>query len=174
MLHMEAGRRSGPLLGSRQAKISLQTGATRIDYEKKTFFPEYEPWTLRNLTTKEYVRADKLAISKEFIHGPHIDVIGFGEVVILRTCWSTIPIGDRGKVSEMHRGKWAGHRLNITTTPRHKEEVGEAQKEWKDVSIEVRREIAYLWKREFGPDWRILAPMKRDIHRRRWDCGSGC
>ena len=97
------------------------------------FYPEYQPWILRNLTTQEYVRSEAIAIRPKYIHGPNIDFLGFGEVVVLRTCWSTSEVGTVKSIPEMHRGPWAGHRFDITTLDRHRlSTLGQLQ--WKDVS----------------------------------------
>ncbi|KAL7950370.1 hypothetical protein V8C42DRAFT_310349, partial [Trichoderma barbatum] len=60
-----------------------------------------------------------------------------------RSCTNAIPI---------HRGVWAGHRLDITTLARHRDETIEA--EWIDASEEVASEIAKTWERKYGSDWR--------------------
>jgi hypothetical protein len=52
----------------------------------REFFPTNEPWILRNLTNKQFVRAEAIALKPEFIHGPDIDILGFGEVVLSRVC----------------------------------------------------------------------------------------
>ena len=55
--------------------------------------------------------------------------------------------------SEIHRGIWAGHRLDITTLDRLTEGSSKAVTEWKDVSKEVAMEINAVWGMQFG-DWR--------------------
>lgn len=50
------------------------------------------------------------------------------------------------------RGVWAGHRLDITTLARHRDETNKVG--WSDVSDEVAREIAAIWESEYGADWR--------------------
>jgi hypothetical protein len=52
------------------------------------FYPKEQPWILRNLTTREYVRADAIALKPEYINGPEISHLGFGEVILSRICWS--------------------------------------------------------------------------------------
>ena len=112
-------------------------------------YPEDQPWVLRNLTTQEYVRSEAIAIKPEHIHGPNIDVLGFGHVVCSRVCWSAADWSeDRG----IHRGVWAGHRFDITTLDRLKQGSMESS-EWKDVSEEVWDEMEIEWTERLGSDW---------------------
>lgn len=53
------------------------------------YFPTDQPWILRNLTTKQFVRAEAIALKPEFIKGPHIIGLGFGEVLLSRICWTS-------------------------------------------------------------------------------------
>ena len=124
-------------------------------YELSDFYPEDQPWILRNLTTQEYVRSEAIAIKPEYIHGPNIDVLGFGEVVWLRVCWSTETDGSMDYTNNIHRGLWAGHRFDITTLDRHKQDSLE-RTEWKDVSEEIANEVERIWRKEFGSDWRDI------------------
>ncbi|KAL7894799.1 hypothetical protein HDV64DRAFT_258513 [Trichoderma sp. TUCIM 5745] len=119
---------------------------------ESTYFPRDQPWILRNLTTKEYVRSEAIALRPEYIRGPDIDVLGFGEVVLSRICWSTSDSVSMADTSNISRGVWAGHRFDITTVARHRDETKEA--DWRDVSQEVASEIAGIWESNYGPDWR--------------------
>jgi hypothetical protein len=121
--------------------------------ESSQFYPGDVPWILRNLTTQEYVRSDVIALKPEHIHGPNIEFLGFGEVVLSRICWSSDPSVNMAYNGNIHRGVWAGHRFDITTRARHEQDVKE---EWKDVSEEVAREIASIWESEYGGDWRRI------------------
>ncbi|KAI1194513.1 hypothetical protein F5X97DRAFT_311084 [Nemania serpens] len=142
---------------------------------RSTYYPRDQPWVLRNLTTKEFVRAEGIAIKPEYVHGPNIELAGFGEVIILRTCWSgslcDIPInGTTGQP----RGVWAGHRLDITTLAKHKSELDSAK--WSDVSDKVAKELADIWFHRFGTDIReglphwYQRPLMRDPFKESWDC----
>ncbi|KAI1745807.1 hypothetical protein F4680DRAFT_455811 [Xylaria scruposa] len=125
----------------------------RIIPEASTYFPQDQPWILRNLTTKEFVRPEPIAIKPEYIHGADIWVVGFGEVVMLRTCWSSGPADVRiNNTIGPPRGVWAGHRFDITTLAEH--EAGIDSAEWTDVSDEVAREISEAWRHEFRVDIR--------------------
>ncbi|KAI0544655.1 hypothetical protein F4679DRAFT_564167 [Xylaria curta] len=113
----------------------------RLEVDNK-YFPTDQPWILRNLTTKQIVRADAIAVSPDHISGPNISVLGFGEVLLSRICWTT----------NGTRGVWAGHCFDITTLSRH--EADTQGEEWKDVSDEVAKEIASIWEEDYGADWR--------------------
>lgn len=115
------------------------------------FYPRNQAWILRNLTTREYVRGEVIALKDEFIHGPQIEVFGFAEVLISRICWSTEPekIGGRDNIT---RGKWAGHRFDITPLAWLNEKHG--REGWKDVSNDILREIDLTLGGQIGDDWR--------------------
>lgn len=120
--------------------------------KEETCFPQDQQWILRNLTTKQFVRSETIALKPEFIHGPSISVLGFGEVVMSRICWSTSSFISMNDTTNISRGVWAGHRLDITTLARHRDETNEMG--WSDVSDEVAREIAVIRESEYGADWR--------------------
>lgn len=124
------------------------------------FYPSDRVWILRNLTTGEFVRSEvfalkpRLAYSTTYTHGPRIEGLGFGEVVLMRCTWSSTSDGTGMPYRrEIHRGIWAGHRLDITTLDRLTEGSSNAVTEWKDVSKEVAMEIDEIWSKQFG-DWR--------------------
>ncbi|KAF2431799.1 hypothetical protein EJ08DRAFT_164729 [Tothia fuscella] len=93
--------------------------------EPKLFYPNNQPWILRNLTTKGFVRAEAVALRPEYINGPHIAHRGFGHVIMSRIFWSSTPCIDDGfaayKGKDTHRGVWAGHRFDIITEKQHLE-----------------------------------------------------
>ncbi|KAH0551563.1 hypothetical protein GP486_007218 [Trichoglossum hirsutum] len=120
--------------------------------EISQFFPENQPWILRNLSTREYVCSEAIALKPEYIHGPNIDYFGFGEVILSRICWSSDPSVSTPYKGGIHRGVWAGHRFDITTLARH--EQGQGKELWVDVSEEVAEEIEAIWEAEYGSDWR--------------------
>ncbi|KAJ5691991.1 hypothetical protein N7462_001414 [Penicillium macrosclerotiorum] len=127
------------------------------------FYPRDQRWILRNLTTKEYVRGEVIALKEEFIHGPQIDVIGFSEILISRISWSSQP--ERVGWSEnITKGKWAGHRFDITPLSLHEERS--KNEVWEDVSDEILREIDLIIGGEHGDDWRdLMARQYRKIVR---------
>ncbi|KAJ8126269.1 hypothetical protein O1611_g7372 [Lasiodiplodia mahajangana] len=125
----------------------------RIIPRDSIYFPCDQPWILRNLTTKEFVRSEAIAIKPEYVQGPTISVVGFGEVIVLRTCWSSSQSTVRlNNISSLPRDVWAGHHFDITTLAKHEGEAGSAG--WSDVSDEVATEIAEVWGHEFGADIR--------------------
>lgn len=139
---------------------------SELRYNLSDFYPEDQPWVLRNLTTQEYVRSEAIAIKPEYIHGPNIDVLGFGEVVWSRICWSTETDCSMDYTDNIHRGIWAGHRFDITTLYRHKQGSLEGT-EWKDVSEEVANWVEKIWRKEFGSNWRDIAIELTQVPRRR-------
>jgi hypothetical protein len=56
---------------------------------EETYYLQDQQWILRNLTTKQFVRSDAIALKSEFIHGPNINGLGFGGVVTSRIRRST-------------------------------------------------------------------------------------
>lgn len=118
----------------------------------KTFYPENEPWVLRDLTAKEFVRAEAIALKPEHVHGPDIDFRGFGEAVVSRICWSSDPSVSMRTSISIYRGIWAGHRFDITTLANH--EAHTKQEKWKDVSKKIGKELDEIWSSEFGDDYR--------------------
>lgn len=126
---------------------------------KEAYFPTDQKWILRNLTTKQIVHSDAIALSPDYISGPDIQVLGFGEVVMSRICWSTSSCVSMADTTNISRGVWAGHCFDITTLSRHKVETrGE---EWRDVSEEVAKEIASIWEGEYGANWREIICKSR-------------
>ncbi|EXU96961.1 hypothetical protein X797_009878 [Metarhizium robertsii] len=125
---------------------------SEIVCEDSTYFPENESWILRNLTTKEFIRSEAIAIKPEYIHGPFIEYLGFHEVIVSRASWSTFSPTAMADPTEITRGVWAGHRFDITTLARHN--LDPQATEWRDVSEEVAKEIASIWRDNHGPNWR--------------------
>ncbi|GAB1311635.1 F-box domain containing protein [Madurella fahalii] len=111
---------------------------SEILVREETYFPPDQQWILRNLTMKQFVRSEAIALKPEFLHGPSISVLGFGELVMSRICWST--------------SSSVRHCFDITMLARHRDEIHEVG--WSDLSDEVAREIAGIWESEYGPDWR--------------------
>jgi hypothetical protein len=126
------------------------------------FYSQSEPWILRNLTTKEYVRSEAIALKPEYIRGPYIDALGFGEVIISRICWSTDSSVSTPYEGGLHRGIWAGHRFDIRTLASHEKLTKAEEKKWNDISEEVIKEIEIIWECEFGSDWRRLLIERED------------
>lgn len=116
------------------------------------------------MTTNEIVRADAIALKPELIHGPNIDHLGFGEVVLSRICWSTSNSVSMADTTNISRGVWAGHRFDITTIKRHESEAKGI--EWRDVSDEVAREITEIWEANYGTDWREA--IQQGLSRPEW------
>lgn len=120
----------------------------------ETYFPTNQKWVLRNLTTKQIVHSDSIALKTDHVNGPYIQVQGFGEALLSRILWSTWPRVIPEGSPTLTRGVWAGHCFDITTLSRHEAETdGE---EWEDVSKEVARELTGIWEElgeVLGADW---------------------
>jgi hypothetical protein len=109
--------------------------------ECEKFYPRDREWVLRNLTTREFIRAFAIdAIIKGDVNGPETLALGFGRVVLSRICWSSEP-DTRIDCEGVHRGVWAGHRFDITIADKLEKENEDGQ--WKDVTVDVLME---LWK----------------------------
>ncbi|KAH8101516.1 hypothetical protein BXZ70DRAFT_98821 [Cristinia sonorae] len=128
---------------------------------------------LYNITTGEYVRGDafpllydgapsKRRAELELMYetpGPRSRAfyrrkLGFAEIVAARFCWTYEEHADATSghaYTNLHRGRWAGHRFEIATSdcrPRLK-----GTREWKDVSEEVMADMKRIWIEEFGDEW---------------------
>ncbi|KAL1996210.1 hypothetical protein VTN49DRAFT_262 [Thermomyces lanuginosus] len=115
-----------------------------------SFFPTNKTWILRNLTTREFVVSNSIALKKEYIHGPFIQGLGFYEVILMRICLTTSPNLSIHNKHNIHQGKWAGHSLDIVPIDDLENEDGS----WKDISDEIAREIAEVWEENMGRNWR--------------------
>ncbi|KAI1659844.1 hypothetical protein F4813DRAFT_326381 [Daldinia decipiens] len=158
-------------LGFNTAKKHDFNTATKHDlknFEEHCFYPRDQPWILRNLTTKEFIRSEAVALKLEFIQGPRIKGIGFAHVILSRICWSSVSNDDIGDPTKFTRGVWAGHRFDITQLSRHIETTrGET---WIDISSEVMDDMSRIWERKYGPDWReriIESVLLRERYRAR-------
>ncbi|KAG5642241.1 hypothetical protein DXG03_003365 [Asterophora parasitica] len=104
-------------------------------------------YVLRNLTSKEFIRGDAFRyIWRDPKHAFGLSV-SFNHALIIRIAWSSDPslsivCNDRIKI---HRGKWAGHRFDISGIESVRNEEG-AVDGWKDVSQGVLNEVVEFWK----------------------------
>lgn len=105
-----------------------------------SFYPKNVEWILRNLTTREFVRPGPIALEPGLIHGPFIDPVGFGEVILMRTCWSTSGSVSIPNINNIHRGVWAGHMFDIVPL-----KTAKLDDSWVDISDEVAEEITQIW-----------------------------
>ncbi|KAA6406431.1 MAG: cytochrome P450 [Lasallia pustulata] len=132
--------------------------------ELEHYFPKNKKWVLRNLTTKEFVTADAVALKPNFVEGPLIYGLGFGEVVLSRICWSSDPAVGVSDELLFHKGVWAGHRFDIVTTEKLQMERGEGGGDlWKDVSEEVVKEMETIWRYRLGDEWVRLLYEGRNV-----------
>lgn len=94
-------------------------------------------WVLCNLTKREYVRQETVDAHKK----AHGKAAGFAGFLLSRICWSSDPSVSMSYNGDIHRGVWAGDRFEITTI----DLLREGEKEWKDVSHEMGKEMAEIW-----------------------------
>ncbi|KAL6303074.1 hypothetical protein BKA93DRAFT_735690 [Sparassis latifolia] len=110
-------------------------------------------WVLCSLTRHEYVRAEATAALSPNRKpcGPLVDgAVGLGEVLVSLICWSYDPSTAIPYHGPLHRGRWAGDRVEITTIGRLRDGVGA----WRDVSEEVLGVVAEIWNAEYcGSSW---------------------
>ncbi|OCK97481.1 uncharacterized protein K441DRAFT_546631, partial [Cenococcum geophilum 1.58] len=64
---------------------------------------------LRDLIIREFVKANAIALKPGLVKGPLIKGLGFGEVVLLRICWSSNPDRSVLRKLPLYRGAWAGY-----------------------------------------------------------------
>ncbi|KAG5982392.1 hypothetical protein E4U55_001986 [Claviceps digitariae] len=127
------------------------------------FYPPDQVWMLRNLTTNEYVRGDGLALEPQMTRGPFIRGIGFGIVLLSRILWSSDPsVSLKEPTGTIHRGVWAGHRFDITTTTRHEEERADGQV-WTDVTAKLLEEVMAIFEMNVGKAWKDFALCRHTV-----------
>ncbi|KAF3484199.1 uncharacterized protein GIQ15_03523 [Arthroderma uncinatum] len=123
-----------------------------VDPAPASFYPTNGQWVLRNLTTRQYVTAQAIALKPEYIRGPFIDVLGFGEVIVAHTFNATHGSKPRycPDIQEGTRceGVWVGHALDIV--PLNAATIDDG---WEDASREVMGLIGRICRAEFGEDW---------------------
>lgn len=96
---------------------------------------------LRNLSRHEYVRGQAV---DEFNKKTSSNDVNLGTVMVLHICWSSDSSTSMCYDGDIHRGKWAGERFDITTV----DSVKDANV-WKDVSVEVMETVEAIWRSEF-------------------------
>ncbi|KAF7587821.1 hypothetical protein BBP40_006673 [Aspergillus hancockii] len=98
---------------------------------------------------REFVTSHAVALKPEYVHGPFIDFIGFGGVILSRICWSTSDDRSMDNKDGVSQGAWAGHMLDIVPL-----DTIDIDKSWK--------EIAEIWKRKYGEDWRNIVIAEKE------------
>ncbi|KAI1352284.1 hypothetical protein F5Y01DRAFT_314025 [Xylaria sp. FL0043] len=122
-----------------------------LNLDKDTYFPTDQQWILRNLTTKEIVYPNAIAVSPKCIRGPHMSMLGFGQVVMSRIFWSTSGSVSLSGAQGICRENGQGTALILL---RYQDEAETSEEEWTDISDEVAREIGSIWEGEYGRNWR--------------------
>jgi hypothetical protein len=125
----------------------------------RAYFPADRAWVLRNLTKREYVRAEALALYPDECEGPFVGVPGvrpgLGEAIMSRIAWSS-DFSDECYYGEgITRGVWAGDRFDIRAVGTvDLESDDELEEPWKDVSTEVACETFCTWDKFRAHGWR--------------------
>ncbi|KAF9464921.1 hypothetical protein BDZ94DRAFT_452456 [Collybia nuda] len=130
------------------------------EYFSGEFYSD-EVYVLRNLTKREYVRADEVILHRDEIDGPSLGRSavghrpGLGEVLLSRISWSTDSTANMSYDEEgdgITRGVWAGDRFDIQPIESITSDSGHVRG-WKNVSKEVAEEITAIWTSEYGDSW---------------------
>ncbi|KAH9838558.1 uncharacterized protein C8Q71DRAFT_751835 [Rhodofomes roseus] len=118
-------------------------------------------WILCNWTRAEYVRNGGVArLTGSEIDGPMTSADpSLGHVLLTQICWSSDDSTSVNYRGPLHRGRWAGHYIAITTMDQLTENVRFADKEkWVDVTEEVVAQVLEIWRAEH-PE--VLVPHLR-------------
>lgn len=122
-------------------------------------------FVLRNLSKKLYVRDEGLEQLFEGYECQPNPPLTLGHIVLAKICWSTSDFISMRYKGPIHRGEWAGDKLEIIPTFQHAREVEESAQsnlnhkgltltcgneedsicEWKDVTEECMRLIEDVW-----------------------------
>lgn len=105
-----------------------------------------EHTVLRNLEAKQYIRGEDFVRHIVACARPstYLDFTRLGDVALLSTMYSSIPIRERlflpvgNELRDVRHGPWAGHRFDLCA----EKDLGRG--EWEDVSEEVLRDLAHL------------------------------
>ncbi|KAL7265922.1 hypothetical protein RUND412_011548, partial [Rhizina undulata] len=138
----------------------LRVGKLLPDMEYNTIFrPAFEESRKLPMTVREqysdhcFIRKIDAGSCATSLHERIIDFLGFGHAVLSRISWSSNDSVAMPYDGGINRGVWARHRFDITTIEAlEKDTAGET--EWKDVGEEVAKELAAIWKSEYGDNWR--------------------
>ncbi|KAI0690317.1 hypothetical protein BC835DRAFT_1528887 [Cytidiella melzeri] len=111
--------------------------------------PEWESdceWVLCNLSKGEYVRQSVIQEIDQDERFPHN--YDLGHAMLSRICWSSeasTSMRCQGKLKEpLHRGCWAGDRLEVTPIGKIRSDI-----EWDDVSEEVADTLRQIYRYEY-------------------------
>ncbi|ETW77833.1 hypothetical protein HETIRDRAFT_326378 [Heterobasidion irregulare TC 32-1] len=116
-----------------------------------------ERWPiLRNLSRNEFVHDKTFKEFQYYYCEEHPDIlvahkfenVGFGEMVVIRTCWSSDPSIAMQYGGNLHRGAWVGDRLDIV--PEVEFVAANKEGKWKDASGEMLAELLAVWESEYA------------------------
>ena len=149
---------------SSQSKADLEMFKTVL----AVTYPPLPNWALFNIDKHEFVRASAIAElcgkpndPQPFLPSCRIDL---GHALLTRISWSDEELVSTSRTTKvkMDRGPWVGDRFYIATIDRRSiPEEGEEPWEWKDVSAEVVRDLARIYRAVFGKEW--LAKVEGNV-----------
>lgn len=103
---------------------------------------------LRNLTKRQYVRSDTLAVTGAD------PVWGFGRALVTRICWFKPTPSATSWEKDLGRGSWAGDCFVVEALVDWLGNKESPPGGWTDVTMEVRAELEGIWRSRFGDeDW---------------------
>ncbi len=113
------------------------------------YFPADQSWTLRNLTTREFVCADALAGETNEADNQHAGKLtSLQDVLLMRiSCFSELHCHHRNLGPS--EGPWAGHRFDIVRTEEHR--AAQIAEGWHDVSAAALEEVSAVRIKVQGP-----------------------
>ncbi|KNZ75582.1 hypothetical protein J132_02523 [Termitomyces sp. J132] len=122
----------------RSSDVELFQNIVQVDAcnpKNKDLYTSNSPYIFRNLVTREYVRGSAVFNLRQ--EKRYFKWLCFEHLFYLRATWSSDPDlrhGYWGPI-ELHQGKWAGHRFDLTVIDNLK------GKEFRDISDEILEEL---------------------------------
>ncbi|KAF8489095.1 hypothetical protein BU17DRAFT_101275 [Hysterangium stoloniferum] len=99
---------------------------------------------IRNLSKKEYIRESGITAE------PDLEEMGITQAILSRICWSHDPSSSMAYQGDIHRGTWAGDRIDIMCENRHNavlmaESKDPSKAPWKDVTEACVQMLLDIW-----------------------------
>ncbi|KAK4139140.1 uncharacterized protein C8A04DRAFT_40955 [Dichotomopilus funicola] len=96
---------------TKQEDSEFQATCSELVVTMSTYTPRDQPWILRNLTTKQFVWPEALALKPEYI------------LVLSRIFWSTSSSVGIDHTTNISSGVWVKHCFDITMLARHQDDT---------------------------------------------------
>ncbi|KAF8496052.1 hypothetical protein BU17DRAFT_103520 [Hysterangium stoloniferum] len=99
---------------------------------------------IRNLSKKEYIRESGITAEAD------LEGMGITQAILSRICWSHDPSSSMAYQGDIHRGTWAGDRIDIMCENRHNavlmaESKDPSKAPWKDVTEACVQMLLDIW-----------------------------